>query len=113
MKYITYGKEKLYFFLDNYANNGALYIGLCTKDNELYADLTINIPEYLFYAWNEIIINGDISSDLVKKLEKAGILEPTGKLTRSGFGTYKIMEFNFEKAKDYIGANYSFLMEGE
>lgn len=102
MKTINYDNEKLNIIVDNYIDNN-LYVGLVTKnDLEVYADLTINIPTYMFEEDNEIIISGDIGNDLVEKMEKIGILTDTNKIACSGFGRYKVMLFNREKAKDYI-----------
>ena len=111
MEYISYNGEKLGFYLDNYANNGNLYVSLYTQNNEDYADLSINLPNYLLEFEEEIVINGDVSSDLVKKLVDKGILIDTFKTAYSGFETYKVMYFNREIAKDYIIADYSFNCE--
>ena len=102
MKTIKYGRYKLGLVLANYVNNGNLYIGLITGSGESFADLTINIPNYFFELKDEIIINGDVSNDLIKALEDLGILINTYKLAYSGFGRYKVMIFNYEIAKDYV-----------
>lgn len=106
MKTINYGKEKLSLVIGNYECNGNLYVGLLTKDDESYSDITINIVDYLFELDNEVVINGDISNELVDKLEDLGILIDTYKMAFSGFGRYKVMIFNEEVAKDYIKYDY-------
>lgn len=100
-------KYDLYLTLNNYINNGNLYVGIMYYDKEiedydLFSDLTINITDYMFELDDEIIINNDIPTDLVEKLEELGILIDTYKYAYSGFGAYKVMIFNKELAKDYI-----------
>lgn len=105
MNKIKYGKYKLNMVLSNYLHNNNLYIGLITGSGESFADLTINIPNYLFELDNEIVINGDIPNDLINVLEDLGILIDTYKFAYSGYGQYKVMYFNYDVAKDYISCD--------
>lgn len=106
MKKIKYGKYNLYLVLGNYTYGKNLYVGIITSSGENYCDLSINIPTYLFETENEIIINNDISNDLVDKLEELGILTDTYKVAFSGYGRYRVMIFNEEIAKEYIKEDY-------
>lgn len=108
MKYIDYDKEKLGFYLDNYCSNGALFVNLSTNKGELYADLSINIDNYMYEFEEEIAINNDVSNNLVNKLIDMGILIDMHKNAYSGFSTYRVMYFNKDVAKDYIFEDYSF-----
>lgn len=97
----------LCFTFNNYINNNRLYVGIMYYDEEiedydLYSDLTINITDYMLEFDDEIIINNDIPTDLVKKLEDLGILIDTYKYAYSGFSQYKVMIFNKDLAKDYV-----------
>lgn len=106
MKAIKYDNYNLYFELGTYNYGGALFIGMITEDEESFCDLTINITDYMFELDNEVIINGDISEELIETLEDLGILIDTYKFAYSGFGKYKVMIFNEEIAKDYVKNDY-------
>ena len=106
MNFIKYENEDLYLVLGNYSCNNNLYIGINTKEGEMFSDLTINITDYMFEFDNEIIINGDCPIELVEILEDLGILINTYKVAFSGFGEYKVMIFNEEVAKEYINEDY-------
>lgn len=108
--YKFYGKNyKLFLAIGNYYDNGELYIGLVNKDGESFADLTINIPFYFFEQGEdgEIIINGDISQDLVKKLVELNIIKKKNKYAYSGYGKYEVAKINKEVMKDYILIDYN------
>ena len=102
MKSIEYMNRKLYLSLSNYYYGDNLYVSLINEKDDNFCDLTINIPTYLFEDEKEIIINGDTNEKLVDKLEELGIVTDTYKYAFSGYGKYKVMIFNEEKAKDYI-----------
>lgn len=106
MKAVKYGKEKLYFTIGTYNYGGNLYVGMVNDKGEDFCDLSVNIPTYMLETDEEIIINGDISNELVEVLEDLGILIDTYKMAFSGFGRYKVMIFNEEMAKDYIKIDY-------
>lgn len=97
----------LCFETSKYMNNNRLYVGvLCYnkeyKDYECFTDLTINIPSYMFETDTEIILNNDTNRELIDLLLDMGVITDTCKYAYSGFGTYKVVEFNMEKAKEYM-----------
>lgn len=90
--------------IDNYANNGNLYIGLVCWDEEFpepWSDLTVNFdikcePNKAFVDTNN---NGsDIERWIV--MNKLGM--PTGRVCTSGFCTYPEYEFNIDELKKYM-----------
>lgn len=100
MKIINYMGEKLHFELSRYGND-RLCIEIITANGENFNTLTVNIPSYMLEDKNEIIINGNVSDNFIEKLENLGILTNTHKYAHSGYGVYKVMIFNQDKAKDY------------
>jgi hypothetical protein len=109
-------KYDLYLQLGRYTNNSNLFLGLVYYDSEIedyesFNDLTINVPmtplenNGIWFDKNketEIIINGDLGKEIRKTLYSLPFLKKTNRVVQSGFATYEVALFNYEKAKDYI-----------
>ena len=106
----------LYLEVGRYEYNSNLFLGLVYYDSEIedyesFSDLTINIPMTPLEnngVWfdkdkeTEIIINGDLGTEIRKTLYSLPFLEKTDRKVQSGFGNYEVALFNYNKAKDYI-----------
>lgn len=109
-------KKYLYLQLGRYTNNSNLFLGLVYYDSDIedydsFNDLTINVPMTPLEnngIWfdkskeTEIIINGDLGKEIRKTLYSLPFLKKTDRVVHSGFATYEVALFNYEKAKDYI-----------
>ena len=67
MNFIKYENEDLYLVLGNYSCNNNLYIGINTKEGEMFSDLTINITDYMFEFDNEILMK-KLQKNILKKI---------------------------------------------
>lgn len=91
----------VYFSMSNYYYGGSKYISVIdSNENEVFCDLTINIPTYILNE-NEIIINGDVPKSLLKSMEKEKLIKITRKTVKSGFAEYMICEIDYDKLKEY------------
>ncbi|MCR5146342.1 MAG: DUF4313 domain-containing protein [Clostridia bacterium] len=72
-KTITFDGEKLYLDVSSYRDNGRLAIIACTED-EIYADVTINLPDMLATNNTGFINTITSSCGLEEKLVKEGII---------------------------------------
>ena len=68
---VKYNGKDLFLTISKYSVNDRLYIGLVTKDGELWDDLTINLVDALATD-STIFINDSIQKDLKKKLYQTG-----------------------------------------
>lgn len=106
----------LYLELGRYEFNSNLFIGLVYYDTDIegydsFSDLTINIPMTPLEnngVWfnkdkeTEIILNGDLGTEIRKTLYNLPFLKKTNRKVQSGFGSYEVALFDYNKAKDYI-----------
>src|SRR5574344_2162764 len=91
---IHLNNEDYYFQITSYADNDRLAILLYDKDKELYADVTINLPELPICEIDEGFINGDFqncSKVLLNELKNKGIIAES----------YGYVKFDLEKLKEY------------
>ena len=102
IKKINYDNKSLNLKIANYSNNDRVYLGLYDDDG-YYADITINLPDYLLYKKNQAFLNGDLESnhELVKILENSEVIRKTGIRVPYNLGEYEMIELNFEKIKEY------------
>lgn len=89
-----------YLNIGRYQNNNRLYLGLDTKE-EPFSDITINLPEYPCVDDYTIFVNGDVSTDVKKQLEKCGILSTYLYSVNYNLGNYDCYSVNMEKLKYY------------
>lgn len=97
---------QMHFVLDNYAENGNLYVGLYAYDEEFkqiipWQNLTVNLsipckPNRAFIDTNN---NGN---EIINWLEQNGLGFATGKLMPSGFCIYPEFEFNMEALMPHV-----------
>lgn len=83
--------------IDNYRNNGNLYIGLNTEC-EPFADLTVNICEL---SENEAAIDTNNCPWAEQFIEDYSLGTPTGRYLRSGYCAYPVYKFDLDKVKQY------------
>lgn len=93
-------KHRARFHKDNYANNGNLYIGVLTWDEEdgywvHWSDLTVNlnVPCKMNTAFITMEISGEEIMDVL--VEKGYAIE-TGVMRCSGYCVYPLYEFTDE-----------------
>lgn len=100
-KTIIFDGEKLFLKVNSYMNNGRMAI-IAYTDEELYGDITINLP----YSYLENDKEGFIEpytkmSGLENRLIKLGIIEKVIDNTKYNYGEYDRVRFNLEKLKEY------------
>ena len=101
---INLNNEDYYFQITSYADNDRLAILLYDKDKELYADVTINLPELPICEIDEGFINGDFqncSKVLLNELKNKGIIAESYGFLSYNYGTYEYVKFDLEKLKEY------------
>lgn len=92
----------IYFYKDNYADNGRLFIGCMCEDEEYggfepYCDVTVNLPYYSTPDGNYGYLdtnNGDRS--LFQMMKEKGWIEHTKIFGVSGFCEYPLVKFTDE-----------------
>lgn len=95
----AWGKETcLNTRIDNYRNNGNLYIGLIDNDGLPYADLTVNIETLPDDHAAVDTNNCPWAEDLILE-NKLG--ERTGYSLGSGFCRYPVYKFDLNKVREY------------
>ncbi len=92
--------EDLYLRIASYLNNNRIYIGIDTLE-ESYADLTINLPDLMLPDENYIFVNGNMTKDLRKFLEKKNIIGETIYTYPYNMGSYDMVNVDFDKLKEY------------
>ena len=72
-------------------------------DNDLFADITINL-NLPINNYDEGFINADINHKefgIVDLLKKEGIIEKSYGMKKYNMGSYELVKFNLEKLKEY------------
>ena len=98
---VEYDNEELYLLVDRYINNDRLYIGLVTKDGELFNDITVNLPYAPLRSDGQIYVNGNLSSNVKKLLYKTDVFRKISE-QKYNMGTYDIARVNQKNLKKYI-----------
>ena len=98
---VKYNGKDLFLTISKYSVNDRLYIGLVTKDGELWDDLTINLVDALATD-STIFINDSIQKDLKKKLYQTGVFVDMFLNQPYNMGNYDVVFVNEEKLKEYI-----------
>ena len=89
------------FIKDNYVNNGNLYVGVLTwnddyDDWEEWGDLTTNLPSTRL-EYNEAFLDtNNCTPEIIIALENNGYIKDTRLKRQSGFCTYPLYEFTEE-----------------
>ena len=100
-----YGKERpITFYLDNYLQNGNLYVGMITHEEgypEPWSDLTVNLGVECKAncAYIDTNNNGDA---IIAWLCENNLGYPTGHMRPSGFCIYPEFEFNMDVLMQYV-----------
>ena len=98
-----FGHHDLELEMYTYMTTGNMYIGLIEREEdgypEHYDDLTKNLDEELppYHAY----VDTNNLPGAGEMIMKAGLGEPTGKYSVSGFCTYPLYRFHKEKLQEY------------
>lgn len=97
--------HSLGIYLDNYADNDNLYVGLicCNEEDygEPWSDLTVNLDTKL--APNRAYIDtNNNGNEIINWLISNKLGKPTGRYGASGFCVYPEFEFDMNELKKYI-----------
>ena len=89
------------FWRSEYANNGSLYVGVITYDEEYeewepWSDLTVNLSGMCPEENRAFIDTNNCAPEIIRELEKAKLIKNTGITRQSGFCTYPLYEFTKE-----------------
>ena len=89
-----------YLEIGRYQNNDRLYLGLSTPFSS-FSDITVNLPDTPIIGDNMIFVDGDLTLDLKKQLEKYGILSEYLYTENYNMGSYDCYLVNLDKLKYY------------
>jgi hypothetical protein len=92
--------DNLYLKISSYQNNNRIYIGIETEE-ELYADVTINLSNVMLLDDDYICVNSNMTTDLRKFLEKKQIIGETFTTIQNNMGRYDIAKVDFDLLKEY------------
>lgn len=96
----NYKGDNLYLTIASYQNNNRIYICVETEE-ELYADVTINLTDMMLPNNEYIFVNGDMTSDLRNFLEEKQIIGETFTTFQYNMGRYDIAKVDFNILKQY------------
>ena len=82
-----------------YRNNGNLYVGLYSKEDGPFADLTVNCSKLEDKTWGAVDTNN--CPWAIKFIEDNGLGEDTGLIEMSGFCVYPVYRFNMDKIEEF------------
>ena len=101
---IKYNEQELTVRKYQYSQNESLYLGLYDEDNdawpyeeELYADITVNLPDSGCYPANFAYVDVNNFPEAVLIIEEYGLGKPTGRKAWNGFSCYPQYEFDLSK----------------
>jgi hypothetical protein len=92
--------DNLYLKIASYQNNNRIYIGVETEE-ELYADVTINLSDMMLLDDDYIFVNSDMTRDLRNFLEEKQIIGETFTTIQYNMGRYDIAKVDFDILKEY------------
>ena len=95
-----YNNEDLYLQIASYQNNKRIYLAVETEE-ELYADITINLSDMLIPDDDYIFVNSDMTTELRNFLEKKKIIGDTIETYQYNMGRYDMVEVDFDLLKEY------------
>ena len=96
----NYKGDNLYLTIASYQNNNRIYIGVETED-ELYADVTINLSDMYLLDDDYIFVNDDMSKDLRNFLEEKNIIGEIYMTIQYNMGRYDMAKVDFDILKEY------------
>ena len=90
------------FVVDNYVNNGRLYISLWAEDRDFggmtpWCDVTVNLPFDSLTDENCVFIDVNDAPYLESFLSENGLGRPTGRKARSGYVEYPEYRIDLNK----------------
>ena len=94
-------EHKARFYKSKYANNGNLYVGVITWDEEFddwcdWGDLTVNLPGMCLDKNEAFLDVNNCAPEIIKVLFDKGYIKDTGVTRQSGFCNYPLVEFTEE-----------------
>ena len=95
-----YNDENLYLQIASYQNNKRIYLAVETEE-ELYADITINLSDMLIPDDDYIFVNSDMTTELRNFLEKNKIIGDTIETYQYNMGRYDMAKVDFDVLKEY------------
>ena len=96
----NYKGDNLYLTIASYQNNNRIYIGVETEE-ELYADVTINLSDMMLLDDDYIFVNGDMTRDLRNFLEEKEIIGETFTTIQYNMSRYDMAKVDFDILKEY------------
>ena len=97
-KRVTFMDFDCEVLISEYRNNGRTAIMLQdVDDKQPVTTATVNIPEASLEDDEVIIRNSEQNEGILEVLEKAGILEPTGRSIKSGFITCPVCKLKIKE----------------
>lgn len=96
-----FDKEDLYLTIANYRNNGRIYLAVENADEELYADITINLVDMLLPGDDYVFVNNDMTKELRNFLEEKNIIGETLYSNPYNMGQYDMVKVDFDLLKEY------------
>lgn len=99
-KTLKFKNNNLFIEVTQYQSNGNLAI-LAYTEEELYGDITINLPGFSIYEDEGIINAITKDSGLEKKLIREGIIKEVITTVKYNMGKYDLVAFDMEKLKEY------------
>ena len=102
----NYKGDNLYLTIASYQNNNRIYIGVETEE-ELYADVTINLSDMYLLNNDYIFVDGDMTKDLRNFLEEKQIIGETFTTIQYNMGRYDMAKVDFDIIKQYDPKGFS------
>ena len=99
----AHGEEMVSLEVGHYNHNNRLYVGTISYSEgypELFADITVNIPQYRLEI-NEAFIDGNIGRDAIKFIEENELGELLSYTVQSGYGEYNVVAFDLDKLAEF------------
>ena len=92
--------NNLYLAIASYQNNNRIYIGVETEE-EMYADVTINLSDKILPDDNYIFVSNDMTRELRSFLKEKEIIGETLTTIPYNMGRYDMVKVNFDILKEY------------
>ena len=102
----NYNGKELYLTIAKYSNNNRIYVAVETEE-DLYADITINLSDMVLPGEEYAFANGDTSKELRKFLEDKGIISEPIETYQYNMGRYDMIKLNFELLKEYDSEEFN------
>lgn len=99
-KTLKFKEDELFLEVTQYRSNGNLALLAYTKE-ELYGDITINLPGFSVDEDEGIINSITKDSGLEQKLIEKGIIKEVITEVKYNMGRYDFVVFDMEKLKEY------------